>query len=212
MARQDQSNTAAILWRSISTRVMGVPNRTVLVLGANGDEGARAVTLAAAEQAVAEGLKVCVVSLEATTDPASAAARTTTIDVGPYGFTVEHLGAAGPDLLVLKLDGPFMRDLITHDTPDAPDHQGGLRRQLRTRLNEIYDFVLFTGGSVLQDPYSLLFAAEVAGVFMVVRAGRTRLPVFARARSLIEAHQGTVIGAILTDRKYYIPRWLYDRL
>ena len=65
---------------------------------------------------------------------------------------------------------------------------------------------------MLSDPYSLLLARHVRGVVLAVRADATRLSDVGKAKALIEDAGGELLGTVLTNRKYYVPRWIYRRL
>jgi hypothetical protein len=44
---------------------------------------------------------------------------------------------------------------------------------------------------------------------MVIEAERTRSPVAVQVKETVQQNNGTIIGAIMNKRRYYIPRLLY---
>ena len=54
--------------------------------------------------------------------------------------------------------------------------------------------------------------AKVDGIIMVILSGKTREQIALKAKEDLEGAGGTILGAILNRRKYYIPEFFYRRL
>jgi len=74
------------------------------------------------------------------------------------------------------------------------------------------DWVFFDSPPVNSSNTSLVLAGKVDGVVLVVEAEKTRWEVAQSAREQIESANGKIRGAILNNRRFYIPGWLYKRL
>ena len=123
---------------------------------------------------------------------------------------IEPGGEVDPDLLDIELSSNVLRAFIRTSGAEQQDADFGsvLLQQLTSR----YDAIFVVAGSVLSDPYSLLLARHVRGVVLAVRADATRLSDVGKAKALIEDAGGELLGTVLTNRKYYVPRWIYRRL
>lgn len=217
MARYSPKDSARTLWRTISTNLLDADHRAALFVSADGDEGETESAVLACRAAVAEGFNACLVV--AGNDRAAAALLRThdgsdiaaTIHVGGHELQIIRGRPGGPDILHLKLESALLRDLVTH-ARGPESNIGDLRDQLLARLEELYEIAVILGGSVLIDPYSLIFADRVPGVVLVLRSAHTRLQDLGRAKSLIEAAGGAILGTVMTQRKFYVPAWLDRRL
>ncbi|MFJ2382198.1 CpsD/CapB family tyrosine-protein kinase [Pseudomonas protegens] len=87
-----------------------------------------------------------------------------------------------------------------------------LLRELLQALAEEYRFVIIDGDPVYSSGDILTLATQVDGVVLVVRSEETRWEVAqAAAQRLIQA-EAKLIGSVFNARKYYMPKWVYDRL
>ena len=125
-------------------------------------------------------------------------------------FDVEPGGEVDPDLLDIELSSNVLRAFI--HTSGAEQQDADFGSVLLQQLTSRYDAIFVVAGSVLSDPYSLLLARHVRGVVLAVRADATRLSDGGKAKALIEDAGGELLGTVLTNRKYYVPRWIYRRL
>ena len=88
-------------------------------------------------------------------------------------------------------------------------------QRVRAVLDEIqrhYAFVVLDGAPLVDSPESSFLAAATDGVVLVVRANRTRREVVQRGLRLLHQSNCQVLGAVLNERKYPIPSFLYRRL
>jgi protein-tyrosine kinase len=74
-----------------------------------------------------------------------------------------------------------------------------------------FDAVLVDSSPVLR-PGTMALSSKADGVVLVVEAEKTRWPVALRAKNLIEASGGTLLGVVLNKRRYHIPQGVYGWL
>lgn len=109
-----------------------------------------------------------------------------------------------PSLFVTSLSSKPDAPLMLMNMADHPD----LWVRLRTQFSLI--IIDAPPASVLPIGFSLL--KKVDGVVLVVRAEKTRWPASVSLKEKIVSHGGKIIGAVYNDRRYYIPKWLYNYL
>ncbi|MGC5698738.1 CpsD/CapB family tyrosine-protein kinase [Pseudomonas sp. NFXW11] len=127
--------------------------------------------------------------------------------------------------LALAEQPPLLASCIQAGEPQGFDFLPLGRRQqyaerltpelLRERLHSLagdYRFVILDGDPVYSSGDILTLATQVDGVVLVVRSEETRWEVAqAAAQRLIQA-EAKLIGSVFNARKYYMPKWVYDRL
>ncbi|OLF54212.1 CpsD/CapB family tyrosine-protein kinase [Pseudomonas chlororaphis] len=114
---------------------------------------------------------------------------------------IEHPGDPGFDFLPLG-----RRQQHTERLTAQP------LRELFAVLNEAYRFVIVDGDPVYSNGDLLTLSTQVDGVVLVVRSEETRWEVAqAAAQRLVQA-EAKLIGSVFNARKYYMPKWVYDRL
>ncbi|MFJ7141647.1 CpsD/CapB family tyrosine-protein kinase [Pseudomonas protegens] len=87
-----------------------------------------------------------------------------------------------------------------------------LLQELLQVLASDYRFVIIDGDPVYSSGDILTLSTQVDGVVLVVRSEETRWEVAqAAAQRLIQA-EAKLIGSVFNARKYYMPKWVYDRL
>jgi len=79
-------------------------------------------------------------------------------------------------------------------------------------LAERYDHVIIDAPPVNRHAAVQALAGLTDGVVLVTKAGITRRESVAEAKKRIELAQGKIIGVVLNQREFPIPRFLYDRL
>jgi hypothetical protein len=92
----------------------------------------------------------------------------------------------------------------------ALDLAPALRRMpdFLARLRENFDLVLIASPPASEAPMGMLLSRFVDGNVLVLEAGHTRAPVAAELRDALRASGGTVVGAVLTRYRSYVPRFL----
>jgi Mrp family chromosome partitioning ATPase len=85
----------------------------------------------------------------------------------------------------------------------------GFRKASLVALRQTFQYVLFDCEPLTTSDDISLVAGLCDGVILVVEADRTRPAQIERARTVIAAAGGNLIGCVLNKRKYPIPKWLY---
>jgi Mrp family chromosome partitioning ATPase len=80
------------------------------------------------------------------------------------------------------------------------------------KLRAYYDLIIIEAPSVLDGPFGVAIVKITDGAVLVVEAEKTRAPVALHGKHLIEVAGGRVIGAVLNNRRQFIPGWIYRRL
>jgi len=76
-------------------------------------------------------------------------------------------------------------------------------------LQPVFDLIVIDSPAILKDAYAVAFSKLAHGSILVVEAERTRAPVALETKRVIESGGGQVIGAVLSNRRYYIPKFIY---
>jgi capsular exopolysaccharide synthesis family protein len=79
-------------------------------------------------------------------------------------------------------------------------------------VGEAYDYVILDSGPVHSCPETLTLAEQAGAVVLVVRAEWTRIEVVQAARDRLHSRGAHLCGAVLNQRKYYIPNLIYRLL
>lgn len=79
-------------------------------------------------------------------------------------------------------------------------------------LRHQFGLIVTCSPNALADGSAMTLTKLTDGVVLVLEAERTREPVAAQLKSTIEEQGGTVVGAVLARRRFYIPRFLYSML
>ena len=192
MAGMSREAAAVTLWRSISTGMLGAVRQSVIFLTAEENDGDSEAALLTARAATRDGFRVCLVvaSRNGAREWISAnfpagLTEGQVISVGNHALRVGEGSGYDPDVIHFEADGEVMRDVIKSSAIQrSPDLD--LRAQWIDAITDRYDFTIVIGGSVIRDPYSMLFLPQVSYAVLVVRANETRLPVAVRAKEKIE--------------------------
>ncbi len=75
-----------------------------------------------------------------------------------------------------------------------------------------YDWMIVDGSPLLESPEAAPMAAQLDGVVLVVRSGRSRRPVLHRAIDLLKRSGANPLGSVLNRRRLEIPDFLYRRI
>jgi protein-tyrosine kinase len=105
----------------------------------------------------------------------------------------------------------FARNVSTDAEPLPVFQSVGFSNFLEEAKDQ-FDYVIIDAPPIQDSAESLALCAQVDGVVLVVQSERTRKKLATWTRKRIEEVGGKLVGVILNKRKYYIPRWLYDRL
>lgn len=85
-----------------------------------------------------------------------------------------------------------------------------LRRipEFLTRLRQTFDLVVIASPAATDAPMGVLLSRFVDGNILVLESGRTRAQVAMELRESLRSSGGTVVGAVLTRYRSYVPRFL----
>ncbi|MAD35779.1 MAG: hypothetical protein CMO28_03665 [Tistrella sp.] len=99
------------------------------------------------------------------------------------------------------------------------DAAGSTLGRMRTEVGELgslieglagrYDFVIVDAPATRNSFVALRLAPVVDGSILVVRAEHTRAPVAGNTRDQILDAGGDMLGAVVTGRRFHIPRAIY---
>jgi len=79
-------------------------------------------------------------------------------------------------------------------------------------LKAEFDFVILDSAPILPYSDTQVLAPKADGVILIVRAEGTRWEVAQKARKELEKSGAHILGAILNQRHYHIPEFIYKRL
>ena len=82
-------------------------------------------------------------------------------------------------------------------------------QELMTFCRDNYDIAIFSGQPLLARPIMLKFAQLIDHVVMVCRYGFSRREVSRLAIDRLRENDVSLLGIILNDRQYPVPRWVY---
>ncbi len=99
-----------------------------------------------------------------------------------------HIG-----ILQMDIDNTFLRSLFTH-------------------LYDSYDMIIIFHASERAFQETLLASSDVDGAILFVEAEKTRWQVAKLMANEIYSQGGTVLGVVLNNRRFPIPKWLYNRI
>ena len=85
-------------------------------------------------------------------------------------------------------------------------------REFLAAASSAYDWVILDTAPVLENADAAAVASLADGVVMVLRAGRTKRPVVARAATVLQKANARVLGSVLNRRRLEIPEFIYRRI
>jgi succinoglycan biosynthesis transport protein ExoP len=133
--------------------------------------------------------------------------------VGNLGGLADALATSGP------VRG-FARPLSRHNLwlISAGSLQGNLYRQAErfraclTELSTEFPYVLISAPPLIRQTEATLAGQLADGIVLIVEANQTRRDAVRRAKEHLEAAQVQLLGAVLDQRTFPIPDFLYRRL
>ena len=130
---------------------------------------------------------------------------------GP-GLTHVLSGNVNCDSAIMKTDIKNLSLLPGGTRPMKPSEMLGSARMesIISKLEEQYDVVLMDAPPVLNIPDTCIISKYSDGVVLVVQAERTQREEVVRAQAMLTQSHAPVIGFVLTNVRYYIPKYLYD--
>jgi Mrp family chromosome partitioning ATPase len=83
---------------------------------------------------------------------------------------------------------------------------------LYEQLRDQFELIVVDCPAMERGEYATLLPEEADGILLVIRAETTRPAVIAHAKALVEQSGGRFLGAVLNQRRNYIPGFLYRLL
>ena len=84
---------------------------------------------------------------------------------------------------------------------------GNIRRHLED-LRTYFDMVVLAAPPADSDPFGVVMARHVDSNVMILEAEKTRWAAAIRLREILSRSGGPILGAVLNDRRTYVPHWL----
>lgn len=127
------------------------------------------------------------------------------------------LNVAGPDTLATALvrsrTAPIWLATLAargNDKPGStlPSNLEGIEAWFGALRSE-FDLIIVASSPSSKSALGLVLSKMVDGVVLVVEAERTRAPVVQQLQANLHSVGSDPLGVVLTNRRYYLPRWLY---
>jgi len=188
-----------------------VGSKVVMLTSSVSDEGTSLVAREFALTLAAEGeVSTVLVDLNLRT-PSAAEAFRVPRDPGFADLVLSDLPLAQclrptetPRLSVLPAGRPVPSPARVLADPRVEQAVAELRRR--------FGFVVVDMSPIVPFSEGVQFSRMVDGVVLVVRSGRTKRELVQRALELLDDAGGRVLGTVLNRRRFYVPRFVYERL
>jgi len=79
-------------------------------------------------------------------------------------------------------------------------------------LKQNFDYIIFDGSSVFGSTDASVMASYFDGIVIVIECENTRWEVLHEAQEKVVKVGGNILGAVLNQRRYYIPKVLYGKI
>ncbi|MFH1866383.1 MAG: CpsD/CapB family tyrosine-protein kinase [Candidatus Eisenbacteria bacterium] len=109
-----------------------------------------------------------------------------------------------PNLTLL----PAGRPAVAPQRILADPRVDGMLSELRDR----FDLIVIDSAPLVPFAEGVQLSQKVDGVVLVIRSAATRQASAQRVLGLLDAAGANVLGSVLNGRRFYIPRFIYDRL
>lgn len=200
-----------ILRNSLQSALRDRPRRTLLFTSASHEEGVTTLATSYARlEAAGSNQRVLLIELNARR-PALFWRLGLSDEDGVSNYFAERRSLSS----LVQRDPRFGFDVIHVGEKDPESIQLHVEKDLPRMLEEasaVYDTVVIDAPPVSMSPETPQIAAHVDGVVLVVYCGRTKREIVQRSVQMLEQFDGRVLGIVLNRKKYYIPKFLYERL
>lgn len=184
----------------------GALPKTILVTSARPGEG-RTTTAVAVAHTLATECHARVLVVDADVESPS---LHTCFDIGHAPGLSGCLGDTGQDGITESgIEGLDVLAAGDDATLTARSLSGDGINDLLKEWSTRYDHIVLDSSPVLTSSASIQLARHVDGVLLVAACERTKWQVLETAQDKLLSSGGNVIGVILNQRRYYIPRFLY---
>jgi len=126
---------------------------------------------------------------------------------------IEHPPAAGSN--PLQQAAARVRGNLWLVPPARKDGDQGNTARLHSYLGQVrreFEYSIVEGPPAGESNEAMAMAQFADGIILVLSAHRTRRVAARRAKEMLEAAQGRVLGTVLSDRIFPIPEGIYRRL
>ena len=199
------------LFQNIECLLPDSPEKTILFIGPQGDEGVSTIVSEFARMAAVRLNKTVLIMDAAHHNPS----QHMYFDIkGCYGWkdamgdrdTIDkaYYKASNANVFLSPIfPGPAL-------IPQVYDHSAAI--SFLEELKDKFDLVLIDSSPAITSPDSMAISRFTDGVVLVMEAERTRMHVIESVKNKIERNGGKILGIILNKRKVYIPDFIYKRL
>ena len=195
---------------ALESALTGKASRVVAVASAQPHEGSTTVALALARVLAQDpSLRVLVVDAHA-----RRAGVATALGLKAEA-TLRDLLAGHSDVArhIVVLERRNLRVLCARsDTQTGVSFPIGDLREFLAAASGAYDWVILDIEPILETADAAAVAGLADGVVMVLRAGRTKRPVVARAAIVLQKANARLLGSVLNRRRLEIPEFIYRRI
>jgi capsular exopolysaccharide synthesis family protein len=115
---------------------------------------------------------------------------------------VRSVGVAHLSLL------PAGRPVIAPPRVSGHERMDGMLSELRRRFR----YVVLDVPPILPFAEGIVLSRRTDGIVVVIQAGRTRRQLVERTMELLGGAGANVLGTVLNRRRFYIPKFVYERL
>ena|GEM_PF-2919986 len=132
------------------------------------------------------------------------------------------------DMVLPAPDGPALAPVstVSHNVvPGVDVIPAGIRNKQALRLGQslkfskivstgrkFYSYIVFDIPPISKSSMSIELAKHFNGIVLVVEAERARREVVKQSITKISRAGSTIFGVVLNKRKFYVPKWAYNRL
>ena len=116
--------------------------------------------------------------------------------------------------IIFSIDIQNLSLIAAGDVPGNPAELLASER-MRALINALrarYDFILIDTPPVIPVADSVIVGGQVDGVIVLIQAGRTQREMVSRSTELLTQANVNIIGHVLTNIEYFIPRYVYQYL
>jgi capsular exopolysaccharide synthesis family protein len=208
---REARNVFSGIYEHLLASANGTQPRTVLVCSASGGEGGTFVAIGLALAVAEEGARQVLLIDGNLHHPQICEAFGVADNVGLGNLLAgsANIRTAGQRTSIANLSvmgvGGSLPEYIRALEPPKFHH---LLEELAAR----YQFVVVDGPSIQAHPESLRYAPQVDRVLLVTQAGKTRVPVLARALAKLSTAGCDKVEFILNRRTFVIPQSIYNKL
>jgi protein-tyrosine kinase len=200
------------LVRMIETALPGTQHRVVQFVSAYKEEGASEIALETAIIAARLiGKRVLFID---TTSRLSKERKKKLSDASNISLETLLLSGGSPYEAIAQAAGTELYFAMLCEKGEeglAPISLNAIENVLEN-LRPNFDLIIIDSQAILSDAFGMALAKLVDGSVMTIEAERTRAPVSAECKRLIESSGGHLIGAVMNRRRLYIPNSLYRLL